>query len=108
MQITERRTLLKLEQEKMKMPKQTKSNTTTGSKKIWIELPPAISPEDGKDNCTKANAMLRRLTKPEHLINGRLPHEFSWGEDGYRFGGDMGDSLLNDRGVWLNLDYLGR
>lgn len=78
--------------------------------KIWIELEKPKSNSHADDACRLANNMLKRLCKPEDIVEGDPPRQFFYSENEccYCYGGAMGYTTLSDNGEWFNLDYFGR
>lgn len=70
--------------------------------RVWIELDPPSSKEQGDERAAMATNMLRRL--------GVERSRFWWStrEARYCYGDEMGYVSLSDNGHWLNLEFLGR
>ncbi len=76
------------------------------NKEVWIELPKADTFEEAEENCEAVNKMLEKLgvnfpcffaVKEQKYTN--TYYNFSNGPDG-------SFTELEDRGKWMNLDYL--
>ena len=77
-------------------------------KQIWIELDKASSLEEAQENCDAVNKMLAKL-------GVKFPFFFASGEQRYTNtfynfsdGPDGTFTELEDRGKWMNLDYLAK
>ncbi len=75
--------------------------------RIWIELDKPINKEDAEKQCELVNNMFQRLQ-----AEGIKGPKFFWSEHEVKycleFSENGGYLVLNDRGHWFNLDYMGR
>lgn len=84
------------------MARKKTTPTTTPPNQIWIELERPRDAAHGEIISALANNLLARM--------GITHAKFWWSthEARYCYGDKMGYTVLNDEGVWLNLDHLGR
>lgn len=83
-----------------------KQPTKSEVNRVWIELEKPRDKAHAEQICELANRLIERLSR-DGVATER---KFFWSEREWQFcyGGDMGYSTQVDRGIWLNLDYLGR
>jgi hypothetical protein len=90
------------------MPAKVNRKATGAHYSVWLELPQPMDDQHAEHLCALANAMIEKLARPEHLINGHFPRRFFWNRARkmYCYGGDQGYDILQSRGIWFSLNYL--